>query len=172
MCPKWALYQWGKDPLEQLMVRFDSWRAVGSGNRAGRSLATKSTYGGRAIRQAVTRVKLEQASKAAMWTPTRHEIGEGSKDGEEPGAGARYYDNHRAPVRSTGVVSTACRKGKAASVGEARNSRRWRLATPTLRWAGSLGVGKGQKYRRSRVTLAERRTLASGVFVKEGRAGD
>ena len=24
VCPKWADYQWGKDPHEQLMVRFDS----------------------------------------------------------------------------------------------------------------------------------------------------
>ena len=78
-----------KDPLEQLMVRFDSWRAARSGNGAGRNLATKSTHGGRAIWQAVTRVKLEQASKAAMWTPTRRKIGEGRTDGEEPGAGAR-----------------------------------------------------------------------------------
>ena len=43
MCPKGADYQWGKDPLEQLMVRFDSWRAAWSGNWLGRILATKST---------------------------------------------------------------------------------------------------------------------------------
>src|SRR5713226_11880 len=61
--PKGADYQWGKDPLEQLLVRFDSWRAVRSGNGSGWSLATKSTFGGRATLQAVTRVKLEQASK-------------------------------------------------------------------------------------------------------------
>src|ERR1017187_5335830 len=93
------------------MVRFDSWRAVSTGNRADRNLATKSTNGGRAIWQAVTCVKLEQASKAAMWTPTRRKIGEGRTNGEEPGAGARHYDNRRAPVRSTGVVSRACQKG-------------------------------------------------------------
>src|SRR5438270_12190999 len=98
------------------MVRFDSWRAMSPGNRGDRNLATKSTYGGRAIRQAVIRVKLEQASKAAMWTPTRPETGEGRTDGEEPGAGARQHDNHRALRRSTGVVSTACRKG---------NQRQW-----------------------------------------------
>ena len=28
MCAKGADYQWGKDPLEQLMVRFDSYRAA------------------------------------------------------------------------------------------------------------------------------------------------
>src|SRR5450755_1412296 len=93
------------------MVRFDSWRAVSAGNRADRNLATKSTKGGRAIRRAVTRVKFEQAPKAAMWMPIRRESGEGSTDREEPGAGARHHDNHRAPIRSTGVVSTARRKG-------------------------------------------------------------
>src|ERR1039458_7997262 len=98
------------------MVRFDSWRAVSTGNGADRNLATKSTHGGRAIRRAVMRVKLEQAPKAAMWTPTRRMIGEGGTDREEPGAGARQHDNHRAPIRSTGVVSTARRKG---------NQRQW-----------------------------------------------
>ena len=121
MCPKGADYQWGKDPLEQEMVRFDSWRAESSGNRAGRNLATKSTHGGRAIWRAVTRVKLEQASKTAMWMPTRRGNGEGGTDREEPGAGARHEKNHHAPMRSTGVVSTARQKGNRASVGEARD---------------------------------------------------
>src|SRR5271169_2093086 len=71
------------------MVRFDSYRAVSLGNRAGRNLVKKSTLGGRATLQAVTRVKLEQASKATMWTPTRRMTGEGRADWEEPGAGAR-----------------------------------------------------------------------------------
>src|ERR1019366_10639608 len=102
------------------MVRFDSWRAVSTGNGADRNPATKSTIGGRAIWQAVICVKLEQASKAAMWTPTRRKIGEGRTDGEEPGAGARHNDNRRAPMGSTGVVSTACQKGNRASVGEVR----------------------------------------------------
>ena len=155
------------------MVGFDSWRADGLGNEVGRNLATKSTLGGRAIRQAVTCVKPEQASKAAMWTPTRRKTGEGSTDGEEPGAGARCHDNHRAPVRSTGVVGTACRKGKAASVGEARSGRRSRDRQTTLKQVTShLGVGEGQMYLRSRVIAAEGRTLTSGVFGKEERTGD
>src|ERR1035437_6412834 len=99
------------------MVGFDSWRAASPGNGAGWNLATNSTYGGRAIWQAVTRVKLEQASKAAMWTPTRPSTGEGRTDGEEPGAGARPHDNHRAPRRSTGVGSTACQKGNQSQWG-------------------------------------------------------
>src|ERR1039458_7479253 len=119
------------------MVRFDSWRAVSAGNRADRNLATKSTYGGRAIWRAVTRVKLEQASKAAMWTPTRRKTGEGRTDGEEPGAGARHHDNRRALIGSTGVVSTARRKGNRASVGEARDGRGTTPADcshPAWRW--------------------------------------
>src|SRR5450432_553226 len=105
------------------MVRFDSWRAMSMGNRADRNLATKSTNGGRAIWQAVTRVKLEQASKVAMWMPTRRKTGEGGTDGEEPGAGAHHFLTKTAPIRSTGVVSTACQKGSRASVGEARDGR-------------------------------------------------
>jgi hypothetical protein len=37
-----------------------------------------------------------------MWTPTGR-IGEGGTDGEEPGAGARQHDNHRAPIQQPGV---------------------------------------------------------------------
>src|ERR1700685_957342 len=37
---------------------------------------------------------------------------------------------------------------------------------------GHLGVGKGQRYRRSRVTPVEGRTLTFGVLEKEGRSGD
>jgi hypothetical protein len=106
VCPTGADYQWGKDPLEQLMVRFDSYRAVSPGNQASRNLVTKSTSGGRATLQAVTRVKLEQASKAIMWTPTRPTIGEGRANWEEPGAGARYSITVRTSW-ATGVVSTA-----------------------------------------------------------------
>ena len=101
----------GKDPLEQLMVRFDSWRAVGMGNYADRNLATKSTHGGRAIWRAATRVKFEQAPKAAMWMPVRRENGEGGMDWEERGVGKRQNDNHRAPIHPTGVVSAARQKG-------------------------------------------------------------
>ena len=39
--------------------------------------------GGRATRQAVTRVKLEKASKVKLWMPTRLLTGEGRADGEE-----------------------------------------------------------------------------------------
>src|ERR1035437_9740588 len=92
------------------MVRFDSYRAASRGNRASRNLVKKFTLGGRATLQAVTRVKLEQASNAAMWTPTRRTNGEGRADWEEPGAGARYRITVRTS-RATGVVSTACKEG-------------------------------------------------------------
>src|ERR1700689_1514779 len=136
------------------MVRFDSWRAVSTGNGANRNLATKSTHGGQAIRRAVTRVKFEQAQKAAMWTPTRPRIGEGRMDREEPGAGARPHDNHRAPIRSTGVVNTARRKG---------NQRQWgRLGVVAgLRPANAACKGSGPSGRRR----------GSDVPVKPGNAG-
>ena len=43
----------------------------------------KSTVGWAATSQAVTRVKLEQASKVKMWMPTRLLTGEGRADREE-----------------------------------------------------------------------------------------
>ena len=61
--------------------------------------------------QAVTRVKLEQASKVVMWTPTRPGNGEGSTDREETSAGARNLPINEHLIRSTGVLSTACREG-------------------------------------------------------------
>jgi hypothetical protein len=108
-----------------------------------------------------------------MWTPTRRKIGEGGTEGEEPGAGARQSDNRRALIGSTGVVSTACQKGNRASVGEARDGRgNGDPRTSPERAADHLGVGKGQRYRRSRVTPVEGRALASGVLEKEERTGD
>src|ERR1035438_35911 len=97
----------------------------------------------------------------------------GRTDGEEPGAGARHHDNRRALIGSTGVVSTARRKGNRASVGEARDGRGSRdPRTSSERAAEHLGVGKGQRYRGSRVTPVEGRALASGEFGKEERTGD
>ena len=61
--------------------------------------------------QAVTRVKLEKASKVVMWTPTRPGNGEGSTDREETGAGTRNSPTNEHLIRSTGVLSTACREG-------------------------------------------------------------
>ena len=52
--------------------------------------------------QAVTCVKLEQASKVTMWMPTRLKNGE-SRAGRE--------ETNKHLSRSTGVVSTACREG-------------------------------------------------------------
>ena len=66
-----------------IVGRHGSYRAAWSGNWPGRSLGTKSALGGRAILQAVTRVKLEQASKVKSWMPTRLLTGEGRTDREE-----------------------------------------------------------------------------------------
>jgi hypothetical protein len=171
VCPKGADYQWGKDPLEQLMVRFDSYRAVSLGNQASRNLVTKSTLGGRATLQAVTRVKLEQASKAIMWTPTRPISGEGRADWEEPGAGARYSITVRTS-RATGVVSTACKEGSLRQWGRLGMVGESRAPNVIFGMTDHLGVGEGQKYRRSRVMPVEGRALTSGVLEKEERSGD
>src|SRR3989442_47563 len=147
------------------MVRFDSWRAAGPGNWAGRNLATKSTLGGRATWRAVTRVKLEQASKAAMWAPTQRSLGEGRADWEEPGAGARHWNNHNAPIRT--VVSTACQEGSQRQWGRPGMVEESRASNVVVRTADPLGVGKGRMYRRSRVMPGEGRALTSGVLGKK-----
>ena len=127
------------------MVRFDSYRAASLGNQASRNLVTKSTLGGRATLQAVTRVKLEQASKATMWMPTRPMSGEGRADWEEPGAGARY----RVTVstsRATGVVSTACKEGSLRQWGRLGRVGESRASNVILGMTDRLGVGEGQMY--------------------------
>src|SRR5208337_4040990 len=120
--------------------------------------------------QAVTRVKLEQASKAAMWTPTRQMNGEGRADWEEPGAGARYAVTVRTS-RATGVVSTACKEGSLRQWGRLGMVRESRALNGIFGMAGHLGVGEGQRYRGSRVMPVEGRALTSGVLVKEERNG-
>jgi hypothetical protein len=46
-----------------------------------------------------------------MWTPTRPDIGEGSTDREETRAGTRNSPTNEHLIRSTGVLSRACREG-------------------------------------------------------------
>src|SRR5437762_4988371 len=92
----------GGGPTHVVVGKHGSYRAAWPGNRPGRSLGTRVRLGRAAILQVVTRVKLEQASKVWMWTPTRQLTGEGRAGRER---------NRQAPVRSTGVVSTACKKG-------------------------------------------------------------
>ena len=101
----------GRTHPRRLLVELGSLRVPEPGNRLGRSLAIKLTYGKRATLQAVTRVKLEQASKVTMWTPTRRDSGEGSMDREETCAGTRNSPTNEHLIWSTGVLSTACREG-------------------------------------------------------------
>jgi hypothetical protein len=117
-------------------------------------------------------VKLEQASKVMMWTPTRPENGEGSTDREETGAGTRHSSTNEHLIRSTGVVSTACREGDLRSGREARD---WLgVAAPNVvrKGGGQSGSRRGLYDLRGRVMPAEERALTSGVLVKEGRSGD
>lgn len=122
--------------------------------------------------QAVTRVKLEQASKATMWMPTQRNRGEGRADWEEPGAGARCEPITISTSRATGVVSTACREGSLRQWGRPGMVGESRAPNGIDRIADHLGVGEGQRYQRSRVTPVEGRALASGVLEKEERSGD
>jgi hypothetical protein len=118
------------------------------------------------------RVTLEQASKATMWEPTQRTLGEGRADREEPGAGARQRHNHRAPIRTTGVVGTACEEGSLRQWGRPGMVGESQTTNAIRRMADHLGVGKGQRYPRNRVMPVEGRALASGVLEKGERSGD
>jgi hypothetical protein len=82
--------------------------------------------------QAVMRVKLEQASKVKMWTPTRLRNGEGR-------AGREETNKHL--FRSAGVVSTACKEGGPGQWGRLGAGRR--VAPPNV-----AGKGGGPSERR------------------------
>ena len=125
------------------MVELGSLRASELGNQLGRSLAIKLTYGKRATLQAVTRVKLEQAWKVTMWMPTRPDNGEGCRDREETRAGTRHSPSNEHLIRSTGVVSTACREGDLGQWGRLGIGWGSRPQTSSERAAASLGVGEG-----------------------------
>jgi hypothetical protein len=154
------------------MVRFDSYRAASSGNRASRNLVKKSTIGGRATLQAVTRVKLEQASKATMWAPTRRMSGEGRAEWEEARRGIALSPITVSTIRATGVVGTACKEGSLRQWGRPVVVGESRALNVVERMADHLGVGEGQRYRGSRVMPVEGRALTSGVLEKEERNGD
>src|SRR5215475_5678620 len=107
-----------------------------------------------------------------MWMPTRPEIGEGCTDREETGAGTRNSPTNEHLIRSTGVLSTACREGDLKSVREARD---WSgVAAPNVvkKGGGQSGSRRGPYDRGGRVMPAEERALTSGGLVKEGRSGD
>src|SRR6516164_5918269 len=70
-----------------------------------------------------------------MWMPTRPDNGEGCTDREETRAGTRNSSTNEHLIRSTGVVSTACREG------DLRLVRR-------LGMAGGRGPKRRQKGRR------------------------
>jgi hypothetical protein len=91
------------------------------------------------------RVKLEQAPKAAMWMPIRRESGEGSTEREEPGAGVRQHGNHRVPIRSTGVVSTARRKGNQRQWGRPGVVGESRTLNAAIKSSGPSGRRRGSE---------------------------
>lgn len=69
-----------------------------------------SAIGGSANLQAVTYVKLEQASKHKMWMPTGRLYREGQSGEGRARRRSAPLTNRYAPNRSTGVGSTACRE--------------------------------------------------------------
>src|SRR5215468_6620656 len=107
-----------------------------------------------------------------MWTPTRPDNGEGSTDREETRAGTRHSPTNEHLIRSTGVLSTACREGDLRS---GRETRDWLgVAAPNVvrKGGGQSGRRRGLYDLGGRVMPAEERALTSGVLVREGRSGD
>src|SRR5271167_1239695 len=99
--PNGRVHLAGGSPARAMVGWPGSWQATLSGNRPGRSPATKAALGGRANRRAVMRVNPEQASKGKLWTPTQ------PKDGEGGAVWGSSRQTH--PNRSTGVMGTARR---------------------------------------------------------------
>src|SRR5262245_40887826 len=71
--------------------------------------------------QAVTRVKLEQASKVVMWMPTRPGNGEGCTDREGTRAGTRNSPTNDHLIRSTIRRATHCRSSQCGMVSKYLN---------------------------------------------------
>ena len=88
-------------------------------------------------------MKLEQAWIVVKRTPTRPGIGEGSTDREETRAGTRNSPTNEHLVRSTGVLSTACREGDLGQWGRLGIGWGSRPQTSPERAAANLGVGEG-----------------------------
>ena len=112
--------------------------------------------------QAVTRVKLEQASKVKMWMPTRLRNGEGRAGREET--------NGTCPVHRGSEHGMQGRRSAASGGGSGLAE----VAYPNVarKGGGQLGSRKGPYDRRSRVMPVEERALASGALVKKERRGD
>ena len=105
------------------------------------------------------RVKLEQASKVKLRMPTPLRLGAGR-------AGREETDQHLS--RSAGVVSTACTEGDLGNRGRPAAGG----VSPLQRCRkgnGQGGIRRGSRYRRSRVTPVEGRSLTSGVLLKRER---
>ena len=88
-------------------------------------------------------MKLEQASKLVMWTPTRPDNGEGCTDREETSAGARNLPTNEHLIRSTGVMSTACREGDLGQWG--RLGTGWSVASPNVAGKGRRRVWESER---------------------------
>ena len=95
--------------------------------------------------QAVTRVKLEQASKVVMWMPTRPGNGEGCTDREENPRGSAQLANQRVPDPVHRGIEHGMQRRRSGLVREARDWLGVAAPNAVERTAASLGVGEGHK---------------------------
>ena len=125
--PNGRVHLAGGSPARAMVGWPGSWQATLSGNRPGRSPATKAALGGQANRRAVMRVNPEQASKGKLWTPTQ------AKDGEGGAVWGSSRQTH--PNRSTGVMGTARRDRGARKRGRPVLDGGSGLNSATGRWS-------------------------------------
>jgi len=146
-----------EDSTHVIVGRHGSYRAAWLGNWPGRSLGTK--------------VRFRRASDPAgrnaseAWAGLESEV----VDADPPVNRGRPYEwgrNRQAPVRSTGVLSTACGKSGLRKFGRP-GAGGGRTSSIISKDGGRSGSRRGSGYRRCRVMPAEGRTLTSGVLVKE-----
>ena len=133
-------------------------RSGGGGNETAGATDAKGRSGDSASRQAVTRVNAEQASKCAMWEPTRHKIGEGRSRWGDGGHTPRSDRNQRSHRGSgDGMPAEEIRRNTGSPERWGRDPNR----KPVRARPGRPGWRTGPKYRGRRVMPAEGRGLSS-----------
>jgi hypothetical protein len=80
-------------------------------------------------------------------------------------------NQHEHLIRSTGVLSAACREGGLGNWGRPGTGG-GRTSSIVSRAVARPGIGEGQMYSGSRVTPVEGRTLTLDVLWKKKRTGD
>ncbi len=115
-----ARFSAGVIPARQLVAPAGSNRSGGGGNDTVEAFEATGSLGDPASMQAVTQVNAEQASKQAMWEPTRSERGEGRRCDSSRLPARVGWEHERYELRSlTGVVATACMHKETSATREA-----------------------------------------------------